>query len=166
MKKRILSAAVCAVLLTGCQAERHPIPELPPASTTVKTSSTYTGTTVEFIHVQTETTTEKKRPSDKLYMPDFPETDDLFGESFSALFSSAQTYSETAETSAAAAYSDEEGIVTAAPPRFEDTAETTVTSLPDREPQSITETAAETAGSFDIKEYMPQEKDYPEFPVF
>lgn len=166
MKKRILSAAMCAALLTGCQTERHPIPELPPVTATAKTSSTYTGTTVDFIHVRTETQTEKKRPSDKPYMPDFPEAENMFDDSFSALFSSSQTSSGTSEASSTTVYSEEEGIVTAAPPRFDDADRVSVTAPPDTAAQSNTETAAETAESFDIEEYMPREGDYPEFPVF
>ncbi len=179
-KKTFFSLLFAVMLFTGCHEEGHTIPELPPIETTTADSSVYTGTTVEFIHVDRETVTEKEPTSAGL---DFPEIDDPFDDSFYALFSSAGTQISSAQTeemtsdnaehissadamtysseTAAAQYSEEEGVVTAAPPRFDDVTETVSA---EKIGSIITESVpAETAERFDIGEYMPREEDYPDF---
>lgn len=179
-KKTIFSFLFAALLFTGCHEKGHTMPELPPIETTTADSSVYTGTTVDFIHVDSETVTEKKPPSVGL---DFPEIDDPFDDSFYALFSSADTRISSARTeemtsaddenvssanartysseTAAVQYSEEEGVVTAAPPRFDDVTETVSA---EEIGSIITESVpAVSAERFDIGEYMPREEDYPDF---
>ena len=85
-----------AVLLCGCTETPEPMRQLPPEQTTAKTSSTYTGTTVDFFYVSTSAT--PRRPTNELEMPDFPELDgDPFDDSFYELFTGEM--GETAEIS-------------------------------------------------------------------
>lgn len=213
VKKTVLAVLSAGVLLCGCKEERAPMQQLPPEHTTAKTSSTYTGTTVEFIYVSTSVT--PRRPTNALEMPDFPEIDgDPFDDSFYGLFTEgageqaevsfpkissinipnadipdiADNFSETMppyETADVRFTESSETAVTEAPDETADTAAETVTvgsfasetnpserteraSVPSETPYE-TDTASVTfssAKSFDIKEYMPSQNDYPEFSSF
>ena len=78
-------AFTAALLFCGCVEEREPMRQLPPEQFTTQTSSTYTGTTVDFIYVSTSAT--PRRPANELEMPDFPEMDgNPFDDSFYELF--------------------------------------------------------------------------------
>lgn len=94
MRKSLLFVILSALLLSGCQDNKlPPMKQLPPLETTAKTTSDYTGTTVDFIHVEVN---EPSLPASSNFfsMPDFPDLDvdvvgdDPFGEEFQALFTS------------------------------------------------------------------------------
>lgn len=155
MIKKLPGAFAAAVLLCGCSDIPEPMQQLPPEQTTAKTSSTYTGTTVDFIYVSTAAT--PRRPTNELEMPDFPEIDgDPFDENFYGLFTGemgdradisfpemtsmtipqadmpdfADNFSETAPPSETADVRFTEtsaAAVTEAPPETDDTAAETVT---------------------------------------
>lgn len=105
MKMRnIWFVIVASAVLTGCGEDKlESMKELPPEQTTTQTSSTYTGTTVDFYYVST--TRGPRMPSNQLDMPEFPEfdrfysDDDLFGEEFRRLFGDTARNSEGEVTS-------------------------------------------------------------------
>lgn len=100
MSGKYLAAAVLPLVLCGCSGNKlAPMEQLPPAETTVRTSSTYTGTTVDFIHVEPPHSPTLAR-GNSIDMPDFPEmpefptpdrADDPFGAEFRELFTSVTT---------------------------------------------------------------------------
>ncbi len=91
MKVRLLYAVIISsVIMCGCDSDkREPIPELPPAETTRESDIEYTGTTVDFIHVETS---GRGMPSTDIDMPEFPDfpsmddSDNPFDEEFYAMF--------------------------------------------------------------------------------
>ena len=154
MKKLVFILTAFSLLLCGCGKNNPPMEELPPEQSRPKTSSTYTGTTVEFYYVPTAST--PRRPTNELEMPDFDTADiaDPFDDSFYAMFTDENAVTETvtfpgtdaltvpsAET---ALFSDNEAVT--APPsesadvRVTETGETAVNGALER----VTETAAET----------------------
>lgn len=92
--KRFLPAALACILLCGCGEDKPKLEQMLPSPTvTEKTLSTYTGTTVDFIHVETSPSYTQRRSD--IDMPDFPEmpefpeveqADNPFGAEFEALF--------------------------------------------------------------------------------
>lgn len=202
MKKCMAAAVIITLsLMCGCDSGGDPMPQLPPPQTTVRTSSTYTGTTVDFIHVETSSI---RRPPNELDMPEFPEfpdmngADDPFGAEFDALFdgtaapvefpqmnvsgadSAGDDLSDTVQTTAVSELFSDISISRADLPYDEmtvtavvsfDAPETvTDTSVRDTEPETesvsvITEDlqTADTAESYDIRDFMPSAADYPDF---
>lgn len=154
MKKLMFIISAFSLLLCGCGKNNQPIEELPPEQPRPKTSSTYTGTTVEFYYVPTAST--PRRPTNELEMPDFDTADiaDPFDDSFYAMFTDENAVTETVtfpetdpltvpngDTVAFSASPAE----TAPPPesadvRITETGETAVGNALD----NVTETAAET----------------------
>lgn len=207
MKKTVPAAFAIAVILCGCSEQYEPMRQLPPEQTTLRTSSTYTGTTVDFIYVSTSAT--PGRPTNEFEIPDFPELDgNPFDDSFYGLFTdelgkradmslpeftsmtipSADMNTEPSETipsyeSADVRFTEtSETAVTDAPLETDETAAETVTVGSFFSEKAVSESAesadvpSETAyetdrfsetypssESFDIKEYMPSQFDYPEF---
>ena len=154
MKKLMFILTAFSLLLCGCGKNDPPMEELPPEQPRPKTSSTYTGTTVEFYYVPTAS--PPRRPTNGLEMPDLDTADmaDPFDDSFYAMFTDENAVTETvtfpdtdpltvpsAET---AVFSDNEAVT--APPsestdiQITETGETAVSGALER----VTETAAET----------------------
>ncbi|MGN1100698.1 MAG: hypothetical protein ACI4RG_00800 [Huintestinicola sp.] len=159
MKKAVIMAFTAALLFCGCVEEREPMRQLPPEQFTTQTSSTYTGTTVDFIYVSTSAT--PRRPTNELEMPDFPEMDDNpFDDSFYELFTG--DMGETPDMSFPDITSMDiprenipdmgENISETMPSyetadvRFTETPETAVTEVPDETADTAVETV--TVGSF------------------
>lgn len=154
MKRFIFLLTTFSLLLCGCGRQNAPIEELPPEQYRPKTSSTYTGTTVEFYYVPTVST--PRRPTNDLELPDFDAADmaDPFDDSFYAMFTDENAVTETVTfpstdpltvpSAEAALFSDNEAVT--APPsesadvRVTETGETAVNGALER----VTETAAET----------------------
>lgn len=95
MRKSRLFVISAVLLLSGCSDNKlPPMKQLPPLDTTAKTTSDYTGTTVDFIHVEINEPSLPAGSSDYFSIPDFPDFpvndngDDPFGEEFQALFTS------------------------------------------------------------------------------
>lgn len=209
VKKTVPAAFAAAVLLCGCGEQYEPMRQLPPEQTTSRTSSTYTGTTVDFYYVSTSAT--PRRPTNGLEMPNFPEIDgDPFDDSFYELFTSemgqtnisfpeitSMTIPKADMPEISADLSDTMPPYESADVRFTETSVTAETEVPeetyDTAAETVTvgsfvsektpsesaesasvpsETAYETdrisvtfpsSEKFDINEYMPSGKDYPEF---
>lgn len=154
--KAIPITVSAAVILCGCSTAPAPMQQLPPEQTTARTSSTYTGTTVDFIYVSTSAT--PRRPTNELEMPDFPEIDgDPFDDSFYGLFTGG--LGETADmsfpenTSMIIPETDIADITSETMPpwesadvRFTETSETAVTEVPDE----TSDTAAETVTAVNL----------------
>lgn len=167
VNKSVPIAFAAAVLLCGCGEQYEPMRQLPPEQTTTVTSSTYTGTTVDFYYVSTSAT--PRRPSNELEMPDFPQLDgDPFDDSFYELFTGEM--GETADisfpeiTSMTIPEADmpdfEENFSETMPSyessdvRFTETSETTVTEAP----EETSDTAAETVTAVGfVSEAVPSE---------
>lgn len=91
----IYIAALSAVLMCGCQStDKESMPTLPPLETTVRTASTYTGTTVDFIYMETTASYRMPNAFDMPEFPEFPDADSAdnpFGPKFYALFGQTDT---------------------------------------------------------------------------
>ena len=184
MKKIVSALITVSLLLCGCGESYPRMQQLPPESFPAHTSSTYTGTTVDFVYVSTKPT--PKLPSKEFEMPEFSDINGIenpFDETFSDLFTSAagETVSVSfddisydndpiSETSAGASSSDTETAVTAAPEDPSDTVTETV-SVSDQITVSEQTQVSERfltpySESFDINEYLPSSDDYPQFESF
>lgn len=166
MKKKLPAFFAAAVLLCGCEEQYEPMRQLPPEQATARTSSTYTGTTVDFIYVSTSAT--PRRPTNELQMPDFPELEvDPFDDSFYGLFTAEMGETDisfpeiTSMTIPQADMPDFEGNFSDTMPSYESAdvrfTETSVAAVTEAPPETD-DTAAETvtAGSF-VSEKAPSE---------
>lgn len=196
INKKICLVLCSAIVFTGCKKpQREPIPVLlEPVQTTVRTESTYTGTTVDFIHVETSGPYRYPNAYD---MPEFGNINDIdspFDSDFYGLFSQTMpsveypAVSYVSETSVVTGegtqtksdtytsfsdISDNEMTVTAI--NRLDSSETAVCgSLPEETLfiETVTtasfseQSSSETATTFDIMQYMPKPEDYPDFNSF
>lgn len=167
MKKTVPAAFAAAVILCGCGEEYEPMRQLPPEQTTTVTSSTYTGTTVDFIYVSTAAT--PRRPTNELEMPDFPGIDgDPFDEDFYELFTAemgetadirfpeitSMTIPEADMPDFNGNYSETMPSYESADVRFTETSAAAVTETPPETDDTAAETV--TAGSF-VSEKVPSE---------
>lgn len=167
MKRTVAVIFAAALALCGCSEKPEPMQQLPPEQFTTGTSSTYTGTTVDFIYVSTSAT--PRRPTNELQMPDFPELEvDPFDEDFYGLFTG--EFRETADmnfpeiTSMTIPQADmpdmRDNISETVPPyetadvRFTETSVVAVTEAPPETDDTAAETV--TVGSF-ISENPPSE---------
>lgn len=165
--KKLPGAFAAAVILCGCSEIPEPMQQLPPEQTTAKTSSTYTGTTVDFIYVSTSAT--PRRPTNEFDMPDFPELDgDPFDDSFYGLFTAepgetadmsfpemtSMTISEADMPDIGDYLSETVPSYEYADVRFTETPETAVREAPEETDDTAAETV--TVGSF-VSETKPAE---------
>ncbi|MCI7768598.1 MAG: hypothetical protein MSJ26_11550 [Oscillospiraceae bacterium] len=182
MKRTVFAVISAALLFSGCGESYPRMEQLPPEELAPRTSSTYTGTTVDFIYMSTRAT--PRIPTNELEMPDFPDfngIDNPFDETFYDLFTNEMGESVTIsfpEMSAInvpeAEYPDfSENASQSAPPtetadvRFTETSETAVTEVPRETVEIVTETVTvssqlpETARTEDIENAsMPSETPY------
>ncbi|MBQ7783224.1 MAG: hypothetical protein IJ368_04565 [Oscillospiraceae bacterium] len=190
MNYRYAAFLFLPLALCGCSSEKiSPMEELPPEQFPSQTSSTYTGTTVDYIYITT--TSQPLPPSYGITMPEFPaitgfETvDDPFDEDFYALFD--EVYPTETVTVPSMSY-DTEGYNTiqvsdvfdhmteAAMPSEEFTMTETLPiseniTLYDEtyNAQTVTLPSMPDIDEFnmetiDIERYMPKEEDFPPFP--
>lgn len=155
MKRTLLAILTLPMLLCSCGENYPRMEQLPPEELPPRTSSTYTGTTVDFIYMSTRAT--PPLPSDELEMPDFPDfngIDDPFDETFSDLFTGemggSYTISFPEMTSITVPEADfpdfSINVSQSAPPsetadvRFTETSETAVTEVPEDTAETVTET--------------------------
>lgn len=182
------------MIFTGCtNQKREPIPILlEPVQTTVRTESTYTGTTVDFIHVETSGQYRYPNAYDIPGFENINDVDSPFDEDFYKLFSETMSPVEYSDFSAVSDTStlpgdniqfssdvnttasvDNEITVTAI--NMLNSSETSVCEAQTEETlfienaatASISEqSSAETITTFDIMQYMPKPEDYPDFNDF
>ena len=162
MKRTILAVMLVPLILGGCSENPPRMEQLPPEELPPRTSSTYTGTTVDFIYMSTRAT--PALPSDELEMPDFPDfnsVDNPFDEAFYDLFKEEMGGSDTMSfpemtsiTVPEAEYPDYSiNVSQSVPPsetadvRFTETSETAVTEVPEETAETVTETAT-VSGAF------------------
>lgn len=98
MRKKAIAVVSAALLFNGCTKKLAPMEPMPPLDTTARTASTYTGTTVDFIHVEPPPSPTRPTVTEfSIDMPEFPDipefpmntaADDPFGEEYRAMFSS------------------------------------------------------------------------------
>ena len=190
MNFRYAALLFLPLALCGCSSDKlSPMEELPPEQFPSQTSSTYTGTTVDYIYI---TTTSQPLPSAYgITMPEFPtitgfETaDNPFDEDFYALFDEAYP---TETVTIPSMFDDTEGYntiqvsdvfdyMTEAVMPSEDF--TMTETLPISENNTLYDEADEAQTvtlppmpnidefnmeTFDIDRYMPKEEDFPSFP--
>ena len=159
--KRFFSAVGAAVLLCGCGEKLPSMPELPPERVIERTSSTYTGTTVDFIHVST---VPLPRPrSDGFDMPEFPEfdeADDPFDDRFYEMFEGTEVFASMTMTDidtdeldmdieSTDISAEEVPEYETADVAFEGETETAVTEIPEESAETVTETVTVSAAEFE-----------------
>ena len=162
MKRELFAVMLVLLLFCGCGEDYPRMEQLPPEELPPRTSSTYTGTTVDFIYMSTRAT--PRLPSNELEMPDFPDfngIDNPFDDTFSDLFGNEMGESVTVSfpemtviTVPEAEFPDFSiNRSETSPPsqtadvRFTETSETAVTEVPEETAETVTETAS-VSGAF------------------
>ncbi|MGN1107067.1 MAG: hypothetical protein ACI4RH_10470, partial [Huintestinicola sp.] len=167
MKRTVAATFAAALVLCSCSEKPEPMRQLPPEQFTTGTSSTYTGTTVDFIYVSTSAT--PRRPTNEFDMPDFPEIDgDPFDDDFYGLFTAemgetdinfpeitSMTIHQADMPDVRDNFSETVPSYETADVRFTETSAAAVTEAPPETDDTAAETV--TAGSF-VSEKSPSER--------
>ncbi len=180
MMKKALIISLMLMLMCGCGSDgedEQTFPVLETVTFPPRTSSTYTGTTVDFIYAETQRTV--RRPSANTFpafpemdmpeMPDFPtETADFYGENpfdeeFYAMFTAPETMpvfsSETTPTATGESFTEIEAhtatvtaVIEATEPIDETTVRTDSYQLPDVTWDTTDTTYSETMANIPIEQ--------------